>query len=181
MSVKRKFIIFDGPDNSGKTTLIRDLERDLWPQCREIKFKKTLPSGALLRIKTEQDFELLFSMFELLDPNVTYMLDRFVVSNLVYDKVFRGEDTEVSRFYRDEFKRRFNVLEVFVTRPHITTDFVDDRIMLSRDQFNAVIDAYKVYGPNYQILARDQNDQPAEPLPVRAMILDVCTAFITRK
>ena len=180
MSVKRKFIVFDGPDNAGKTTLIRDLQRDLWPQCREVKFPKTMPSGALLRINTEKDFELLFTMFEQLDPSVTYLLDRFIVSNLVYDKVFRGEDTSLSEFYRDQFKQRFSVLEIFVTRPHITTDFIDDRISLTKDQFNAVIDAYKMYGPNYQILSRDELDRPAEPLPVRRMVLDQCASFITR-
>ena len=69
---KTKFIVFDGMDNCGKSTLISDLVRDLWPVVKEIKFPKTLPSGNLLRIKEEKDFELLFSMFDLLDSTRTY-------------------------------------------------------------------------------------------------------------
>lgn len=175
---KTKFIVFDGMDNCGKSTMIQDLVRNLWPHCREIKFKKTLPSGDLLRIVTEKDFELLFSMFELLDHQKTYLLDRFMVSNLVYDKVLRGLDTSLSRQYYDEFKRRFNVMEIFVTRPHIGEDFIDDRIKLTRQQFNAGIDEYKKYGTNYQVLSRDKNDRPAEPTPERELVMKLCSDFI---
>lgn len=179
MSVKTKFIVFDGMDDCGKSTLIKDLVRDRWPVTKEIRFPKTLPSGALLRINTEKDFELLFSTFELLDPKRVYLLDRFVVSNLVYDKVLRGEETSLSTHYHSEFLRRFRVLEIFVTRPHISTDFKDDRIKLTREQFNAGIDEYKQYGPNYQILNRDSNDKPDSPTAERREVLDLCNLFIS--
>jgi hypothetical protein len=146
-------------DNCGKSTVINTLTK-VYPWVHEIKFPKTLPSGALLRINTEKDFELLFSTFDLLDKGFTYVLDRFVVSNLVYDKVLRGEDTGVSKFYRAEFLRRFHVLEIFLTRPYITQDFVDDRIKLSRAQFNAGLYEYLQYGENYQLLNRNENDEP---------------------
>ena len=175
---KTKFIVFDGMDNCGKSTLISDLVRDLWPVVKEIKFPKTLPSGNLLRIKEEKDFELLFSMFDLLDSTRTYLMDRFIVSNLVYDKVLRGEDTQLSRYYYDEFKRRFDVLEIFVTRPPIAADFIDDRIKLTRDQFNAGLEEYKKYGANHQILFRDENDQPARETQERQVVLQECIEFI---
>jgi thymidylate kinase len=178
MSVRTKFIVFDGMDNCGKSTLIADLVRDRWPVTKEIKFPKTLPSGALLRINTEKDFELLFSMFELLDKTKVYLLDRFVVSNLVYDKVLRGEETSLSMFYHEEFLRRFDVLEIFVTRPPIGTDFIDDRIKMTRDQFNAGIHEYKQYGPNFQILDRDEQDQPTTPTIDRDKVMMLCNSFI---
>lgn len=155
---KTKFIVLDGPDNAGKSTLIKDL-CNRYPVLHEVKFPKTLPSGALLRINTEKDFELLFSMFDLLDHGKIYVLDRFIVSNLVYDRVLRGEDTELSTYYHKQFLSRFNVLEVFLTRPHISQDFVDDRIKLTQKQFNQVIDAYKTFGMNYQLLRR-VGDEP---------------------
>jgi len=178
VSLKTKFIVFDGPDDSGKSTLLRDLARDLWPHAKEIKFPKTLPSGTLLRMNTERDFEILFTMFELLDPAKTYLLDRFVVSNLVYDKILRDENAAVSRYYHQEFKRRFEVLEIFVTRPPVTSNFVDDRISLTAEQFNACIAEYKKYGTNYQILARDANDQASQPLPIRATVYQQCLDFV---
>jgi GTPase SAR1 family protein len=181
MSVRSKFIVFDGMDNCGKSTLLKDLARDFWPTAKEIKFPKTMPSGALLRMNTEKDFEILFTMFELLDPGRTYLLDRFIVSNLVYDKVLRGEDVALSHHYHAEFKRRFQVLEVFVTRPPIREAFVDDRIKLTIDQFNAGIEEYKKYGPNHQILHRDQNDQPSTERAERRAVYDECARFITHR
>jgi GTPase SAR1 family protein len=174
--MKTKFIIVDGPDGAGKSTLISTLCDD--KSAVEIKFKKTLPSGTLLRINAEKDFELLFSMFDLLDKSKTYVLDRFLVSNLVYDKVLRGEDTEVSKFYYEELKNRFNVLEIFLTRPHIQEDFEDDRIKMSRTQFNLMIDEYKRYGLNYPILNRSIDDQPLGPNKYYNTVLKQCNRFI---
>lgn len=178
MSVRTKFIVFDGMDNCGKSTLLKDVGRDFWPESKEVKFPKTMPSGALLRMNTEKDFEILFTMFKLLDPRKTYLLDRFIVSNLVYDKVLRGEDVALSHHYYAEFKRRFSVMEVFVTRPPIATEFIDDRISLTIDQFNAGIEEYKKYGPNHQILIRDENDQPSSPMPARFELYAACADFI---
>jgi predicted ATPase len=181
MSVRSKFIVFDGMDNCGKSTLLKDLARDLWPNAKEIKFPKTMPSGTLLRMNTEKDFEILFTMFELLEYGKTYLMDRFIVSNLVYDKVLRGEDVALSHHYYAEFKRRFNVHEVFVTRPPIKEAFVDDRIKLTVDQFNAGLEEYKKYGHNWQILMRDENDQPTTELYNRRLVYDECARFITHR
>jgi len=180
VSVKTKFIVFDGMDNCGKSTMLKDLARDLWPRAVEVKFPKTMPSGTLLRMNTEKDFEILFTMFDLLDKTKTYLLDRFIVSNLVYDKVLRGEDVALSRQYYAEFKRRFDVMEVFVTRPHIQTEFIDDRISLTIEQFNAGIDEYLKYGPNHQVLFRDDRDTPSLETPGRGILMDKCAEFIMR-
>ena len=161
---KTKFILFDSVDECGKTTFINrlvkhDLVEGFGPfnHVKELRFPKVLPSGQLLRINDEKSFELVFTLFEDLRPDVTYLLDRFIMSNLVYDKVLRGEDVSLSLHYYQEFKKRFDVLEVLLTRPHITTDFVDDKIKMTRDQFNGCIDEYKKYGTNHQLLLRDAN------------------------
>jgi len=165
-------------DNCGKSTLLADVARDMWPHAVEVKFPKTMPSGALLRMNTEKDFEILFTMFDLLDKSKTYLLDRFIVSNLVYDKILRGEDTALSRQYYAEFKRRFNVMEVFVTRPPIRAEFVDDRIKITVDQFNAGIEEYKKYGTNHLIMTRDEQDRPFEPTAARDVLYRTCCEFI---
>lgn len=169
MSDKTTFIVFEGMDNCGKSTLLNNVVDAYSDLVKEIKFKKTLPSGALLRINAEKDFEILFSMFELLDPQYTYLLDRFIPSNMVYDKVLRGEDTSLSQRYWDEFNERFDVTTIILTRPHIKADFVDDRISLTRDQFNLALDEYKKFGKNFQLLDRDQNDQPTKPRRVETI------------
>jgi hypothetical protein len=165
-------------DNCGKSTMMRHVNRACPKLTHVIEFKKTLPSGDLLRINTEKDFELLFSMFELLDPTKVYLLDRFVVSNLVYDKVLRGEPTAVSEFYHTEFLRRFDVLEVFFTRPPVTQPFVDDRIKLTVEQFNAGLAEYEKYGDVYQVLNRDADDQPSTQTMWHDYVFDMCITFV---
>jgi hypothetical protein len=78
-------------------------------------------------------------------------------SNLVYDKVLRDEDTTVSEHYWNEFNSRFDVQQYLFTRPEIYTDFMDDKISMSRDKFNGCIREYHKYGVNHMLLLRDED------------------------
>lgn len=156
MSRKTRFIVFDSADGCGKSSKIKDL-LNTYSIIEEIKFKKTLPSGDLLIIESEKDFELLFSAFDHFAKSKVYLLDRFVVSNLVYDKILRNKDTSISQKYYEEFKSRFDVLEIFLTREDIDEDFHDDRIKTTKEQFNAIIAEYKKYGHNYELIQRTEN------------------------
>ncbi len=179
MGAKTKLIIVDGPDESSKSTFIKDLTY-FCGQTQEIKFKKTLPSGELLRINTEKDFELLFSMFDLLDKSKTYVLDRFIVSNLVYDKVFRNASDEymaVSRKYYVELKERFNVFEVFLTRDEIGEDFEDDRIKIPKDKFNEIIREYLKYGEAWRLIERVDGKIVSNEIK-RNSLMAICNNFI---
>lgn len=164
MSYPTSFIVFEGMDNCGKSTLLQNALAQ-YPLTKELKFPKTLPSGALLRFGGEKDFETMFALFEHLDKRYTYLMDRFIPSNMVYDKVLRGEDVTQSLYYWKEFNRRFNVTTIILTRPHIAEDFEDDRIKLTRQQFNDALDEYKKYGPNFQLLNRDEKGQPSSCRP----------------
>lgn len=186
MNNKIKFICFEGPDMAGKSTFIdfltnpkhKDQDLKEWESHYpfvEIKFNKVLPSGELLRINTEKDFELLFTSWRYLDPNNIYILDRFVLSNLVYDKVFRGESTIVSGRAYKQFKNEFDVLEIILTRDHVTEDFLDDKIVIPKDKFNAVIDEYTKYGNNHKIVSYVEdkvNVDTTEKLKIMERIVD---------
>ncbi len=161
---KPKFIIFDGVDACGKSTMINDLVRlDLqegfgpFTHVREIKFSKLLSNDKPLIINDEKSFEIMFTLFDLLQSDTTYILDRFIMSNLVYDKIFRDEDVSLSLQYYNEFKTRYNVHEVILTRPHIKNDFEDDKIKMSKERFNLCIDEYHKYATNHQLLIRSEN------------------------
>lgn len=156
--MRTKFLIFDGVDEVGKSTFIEQVKANPRIQGRvvELNFPKLLPiSGDLLRINDEKSFELLFAAFEYLNPQYTYILDRFITSNLVYDKVLRGETTSVSTYYWNEFNDRFLVKQILLTRPEIDHDFVDDKIKMPRDTFNACIREYRNYGVNHMLVQRD--------------------------
>lgn len=175
--MKTKFLIVDGMDGCGKSTLIAHLLTD-HSGTKELKFKKTLPSGDLLRISEEKDFELLFTVFHHLDKNFTYIIDRFMVSNLVYDKILRGLDTSTSSKYYELFKSEFNVMEVFLTRPPISSNFEDDRISASTEQFNQGIIEYTKFGTNYDILTRDELGRPNGVTHESSLVHKLCSDFI---
>lgn len=159
--MRTKFLIFDGVDEVGKSTFIETLKMnpEVSGKVVELNFPKLLPSGKLLRINDEKSFELLFSVFDYLDPQFTYILDRFITSNLVYDKVLRDEDVTSSLYYWNQFLTRFNVQQYIFTRPPIDHDFVDDKIKMSKDKFNGCIEEYKKYGVNHMLLVRNQQGQ----------------------
>jgi thymidylate kinase len=177
-----KFIVLEGPDNVGKSTLVRKISQTY--KAKALNFQKTLPSGALLRMNTEKDFSILHTLFQYLDPEYVYILDRFVVSNLVYDKVLRGEDVSESEVFYKQFVADFQVHEIFLTRPHVQADFIDDRIRMTKDQFNAVIDEYEKYsnGTAKDLLFRNLLDEPvAEKPEIMYQIFQELDKFTARK
>jgi hypothetical protein len=177
-----RFLIFDGVDEVGKSTFIEQVKAHPNAQGKvvELEFPKLLPlSGDLLRINDEKSFELLFAAFKYLDPQYTYILDRFITSNLVYDKVLRGEITKVSMHYWDQFRDLFNVKQILFTRPEINHDFVDDKIMMSKNEFNACIREYHTHGTNHQLVLRDAaGTVSGVDEKVRKLVMDKVLNFI---
>lgn len=179
--MRTKFLIFDGVDEVGKSTFIETLKMnpEVSGKVVELNFPKLLPSGKLLRINDEKSFELLFSVFDYLDPQFTYILDRFITSNLVYDKVLRDEDVTSSLYYWNQFLTRFNVQQYIFTRPPIDHDFVDDKIKMSKDKFNGCIEEYKKYGVNHMLLVRNQHGQvTGVDTALKAVVTEDIVSFI---
>lgn len=154
---KIRFVVVEGPDGAGKSTLIDSLAGIIGLQ--QIEFPKTLPSGALLRINTEKDFELLFATFEHLDRRFTYLIDRFMLSNIVYDSILRNEDVSLSEKYRKIFADRFDVLEIVLTRDHIGMAFEDDRIKMPAAAFNDIVDYYEKLAVSHKIVSRNRANE----------------------
>ena len=73
--MKTKLIFIDGPDDSGKTTLIETLKSNLPIRygLTELKFNKGL--NGLLRINTEEHFEILKSILPHLCKENVYITD----------------------------------------------------------------------------------------------------------
>ena len=135
-----KIIFIDGPDVSGKSTLIKNMV-DWLPWIRELNFNKGLTG--LLRINTPSHFEILRVLLPNLSPGYTYIVDRCYFSNIVYDKVLRNEDAQPSIDFRKWCKENLKVLEILLDRDYINEDFNDDLIKVDKNTFNDVIDAYR--------------------------------------
>ena len=101
--MKTKIIFVEGPDDSGKTTLIQTLKstlpKSIANRLVELEFNKGL--NGLLRINTEEQFEILKSLLPNLCREKIYIVDRCYLSNIVYDRVLRGETAEASYDFRD--------------------------------------------------------------------------------
>lgn len=150
-----KFIILDGPDGSGKTTLAKKLEKS---GARMFKYPKRLNNGDLFRINTESHFEILRMTLPYFGPGV-YVTDRFYLSNIVYDKILRDEDITASLNFRSWFVENMDVTEVILTRPKIKTDFEDDLLKMPKETFNSIIDEYRQYGRNYDIINNKTDEE----------------------
>jgi len=175
---RTKFIIVEGVDGVGKSSVKNHILKH-YPQAIEVKFEKNLPiSGDLTRINTEKDLMVLSTLFPMLSQNNVYVLDRFILSNLVYDGVFRGEDTAMSMYYYKKFKEENNVLELIFTRDHIDEDFVDDRIAIPKDVFNCLIDEYKKYGPNHQVISHTTDGIVSHETELKT-VFDLVYKFVT--
>ena len=135
-----KIIFIDGADESGKTTLIKNLKQK-FTYLKELQFDKG--TEGLLRINTTTHFEILKTILPHLDPVYTYIVDRCYFSNIVYDKVLRNEDATPSHEFRHWCKKNLEVLEIILDRPYINDDFADNLIKINKKQFNAVIDEYR--------------------------------------
>ena len=149
--MKTKLIFVDGPDDSGKTTLIQTLKGTLpnMYQLTELKFNKGL--NGLLRINTEEHFEILKSLLPHLCKQNVYIMDRCYLSNIVYDQVIRGESSEASYHFRDWCKENLDSIEIILDRPYIKEDFQDNLINISQSEFNEIIDGYRDFG-SYDII-----------------------------
>jgi len=137
-----KFIIIDGPDDAGKTTLVGKLLR-WYPKFKEIKFERRNNDNTKFRIQSANEFQIVEKLLPHLNSNYTYVLDRFYLSNMVYDKALnRAPDGQSERF-REWFLDTFKVLEIILTRNKISEDFEDDQVSATNEQFNTIIDLYE--------------------------------------
>jgi thymidylate kinase len=145
--LKTKLIFIDGPDDSGKTTFIQTLKKTLPPalghRLVELKFNKGL--GGLLRINRDDQFEILKALLPHLCRENIYIVDRCYLSNIVYDKVLRNEDSTSSLEFRDWCQENLTSIEIVLDRPYIEEDFADDLLSIDKKQFNEIIDEYRKF------------------------------------
>ena len=110
--MKPKIIVIDGPDNSGKSTLIESLLSD--KKYRLIDFPKKI-NGKCISLGTDNDKALVETLYKFLDPNFVYILDRGYPSNIVYSGFLRGEmDPYVELADWIDFKKEFNIIEIIL-------------------------------------------------------------------
>jgi len=170
--LKTKIIFIDGPDVTGKTTLIENVVEfynDVanWDEdkplehyeIKELNFNKGLTG--LLRINTPTHFEILRVLLPNLDPRYAYIVDRCFFSNIVYDKVLRNESADASQEFRVWCKNNLSVLEIILDRDYATEDFNDDLIKVNKETFNRVVDEYRKLDVEhrYNILNNSENEQ----------------------
>lgn len=135
-----KLIIVEGPDNSGKSTIIQNLLIDN-PDYKLLDFPKRVDNKAF-KLCTRNEVTIFETMLNYLDDKYTYICDRGYISNIVYGIL---RDEEFVSDYVSDFNRlinNHNVNVIGLTRNKIYCDFEDDNIKLSADEFNHVIDLY---------------------------------------
>lgn len=150
-----KIILVEGPDNSGKTTLINKLLED--KKYKLINFPKKI-FGERFVIESPNDKAIFETLLAHLDPKFTYILDRGYLSNIIYSGYIRNTLPSVSRamFEYEDFLVNFNVKEVVLIRNKLDVDFEDDLISLDQVTFNRIINLYSYLSNNtFKVLNHD--------------------------
>lgn len=143
-----KLIIFEGPDGSGKTTLI---EKMRWmSNVRLLDFPKKDSSGHRLDIKTRSEVSCFETMLKYLDDNFVYLLDRSYISNYVYEK-WRDPESPLLPMYINDINRLMatNKVKIVGLTREIHGNYEDDLIKASKSEFEKII---KYYDEIYSIL-----------------------------
>ncbi|BBC78083.1 thymidylate kinase [Escherichia phage EcS1] len=147
-----KIIYIDGPDNAGKTTLIRDICQ-ISDRYELIDFPKRTDDGRF-DIKSRNEVSCFETMLNYLDSSKIYLLDRGYISNWVYGKLRNEKCVEQ---YEVDFNRLIDnhkVYTLILTRNEIKTDFEDDLISLSPFGFNQIIKSFHEFADDNDLSIR---------------------------
>lgn len=140
-------ILVEGPDNSGKTTLIEDICTKHLDSHIHLDFPKRTDSGRFT-IETRNEVACFETMLKYIDPRYVYVLDRGYLSNIVYGELRAMNKTEKEQvdIYRQDLERlmlNHNVTIIGLTRNQLEVEFEDDLISLSNGGFNKVISLFE--------------------------------------
>lgn len=140
-------ILVEGPDNSGKTTLIEDICTKYCDTHINLDFPKRTDSGRFT-IETRNEVACFETMLKYIDPRYVYVLDRGYLSNIVYGELRAMTKDEKDKIdvYREDLARlctEHNVTIIGLTRNPLEIEFEDDLISLSNGGFNKVISLFE--------------------------------------
>lgn len=169
-----KLILVEGPDNSGKTTLIQEL---IALGAVLLEFPKKTSEGRFTCV-SRNEVAIFETMLQYFHSDQTFILDRGYLSNIVYESVLRSQRTDV---FMDDFQRLVEnnkVLVVGLTRNKLNDTFADDLISISEDQFNKIVDTFEslykaLWITPYKILEHDVFNNVIESKPYTQVVTDL--------
>lgn len=140
LETKPILVLVEGADQAGKTTLINKLLQE--ESISLLEFPKS-NNGKPFKIETNSELQCYVSMAKNLDKSVTWVQDRGILSNIVYNENFFEHDIVNQVLFLEQLNKNTRLLVVILDRPYVTSDFKDDLIDVSKDKFNTYIDAYR--------------------------------------
>lgn len=129
-------IFFEGHDKSGKTTIAKELVKFLQSCGNNAVYLKDYASYEVIKHNDEFPYcsylSLLGSLFfEHLDPNKFIIFDRYVLSDMVYSKVFnRKTDDAINQQVLDTIKKAGGMHVIC----YKTNELQNDEIFSKQDQ-----------------------------------------------
>lgn len=148
-------IVFEGPDSTGKTTLLNEVLELYKDKVKLLAFPKSVKQPVVKdgRIKTEvvpfkiisdNDMAIFETMLEYLDDRYVYLLDRSYISNYVYESVFANFRSDGLLHSYWKLEKKHNVLLIPLMRDPIDGGYQDDLINVSNRQDNFTIFLYNI-------------------------------------
>lgn len=136
-----KFLVIEGPDDSGKTTLVKTL-------CEShsgfVELNMRWDETKRLVFDAEEKIPMVMSTFKHFDPDNVYVIDRFLMSDLIYDSILRGRDVTLYQKHLDKFRKDFDVMYVVLDRNDVNGDHEDSKIRIPHHKFQEIIEEYRI-------------------------------------
>lgn len=151
-------IVFEGPDSTGKTTLLNDILELYKDKVKLLTFPKSVKQTVVkdgkiqtevvpFKIISDNDMAIFETMLEYLDNRYVYLLDRSYISNYVYESVFANFRSDGLLHPYWKLEKKHNVLLIPLIRNSIVGGYQDDLIKVSNRQDNFTIFLYGIaYG-----------------------------------
>lgn len=137
MSKDIRFVVLEGIDGTGKTSTVNEL-------CSWDRYVNLDPfDGNTAPHPTIDTARALIRTFKHLDKSKVYVLDRFLMSDVVYNHTLRGSETGNWSELMKDFCKEFDVLYVILDPDSNDCDYVDSKISLSRIDYTRIVEMYR--------------------------------------
>lgn len=137
---KIRIVIFEGAEKVGKTYMTNLLTSTL-PRAQFLSIIS--PEDKIQKHGVEEKKQLIEDYFRTADPDKIHVIDRWILTDLIYNPVTSGDSVVGLRALMKKFSQEFDVLCVKLDRPNTKVDYEDSKIKLDAKTLNCIIHTYR--------------------------------------
>lgn len=172
--MRQRFVVLEGIDGVGKSS-IRETLCHKFPLFQKLDI---IDSSRFEISDFRTTYPTILRLFEHLDTSKVYVLDRFLLTDIIYDKCLRGINTVDYENILAKFLNGNEVLYVILDKETFDKPYEDEKITIDKDSYNNLAKAYRYadagkFRWKRSLFKDDQFDEEAANL----LVYDILSAF----